>query len=368
MTDRMDVDVLIVGGGLVGAASALYLAKRGVKALVIERRYCGAQASGVNYGGVRCQGRTKEQMPLALRARRIWNGLPELIGIDGEFTVSGHLRLGRNEADLDALAAWAKMAESFGLSASIIDGAPFRARYPWLSRAVIGGSLCPSDGHANPRLVSPAFARAAVSAGAMVLEQTELTEIAFDGNHFHAQAGEHRVRAKWCINAAGAWANQLAETFGEKTPLEPMYPNMWVTEPLPRFIPHNLGIYGGGFYARQVDRGNCVLGGGMARGDDRFAQPSDDVTLSVMREAQTIIPALKQALVIRSWSGLDGKTPDRNPVIGPSRTTPRLLHAFGFSGGGFMLAPGVGEILAELVCDGETETPIDAFSIDRFAA
>jgi sarcosine oxidase subunit beta len=87
-----------------------------------------------------------------------------------------------------------------------------------------------------------------------------------------------------------------------------------------------------------------------------------------MRDACALLPALRDALLIRTWSGVEGETPDSNPIIGPSRTTPRLLHAFGFSGGGFLLAPGVGEVLAELVTQGATSTPIDAFSIGRFSS
>jgi sarcosine oxidase subunit beta len=122
---------------------------------LIERRFCGAQASGVNYGGVRCQGRPVEQLPLAMRARRVWDRLPELIGIDGEFTVSGHLRLARSESDLAALEQWAGMAREYGLHAQLLSGESFRRRYPWLGEAAIGGSLCASDGHANPRSSLP---------------------------------------------------------------------------------------------------------------------------------------------------------------------------------------------------------------------
>ncbi|WP_034176788.1 NAD(P)/FAD-dependent oxidoreductase, partial [Burkholderia ambifaria] len=146
MSERRHYDVAIVGGGLVGASAALALARRGLRVALFERRDCGAQASGVNYGGVRCQGRPAEQLPLALRARRIWDRLPELIGIDGEFVVSGHLRLARSDADLDALDAYATLAGEHGLRLQVIRGDPFRRRYPWLGRAALGGSLCATDG------------------------------------------------------------------------------------------------------------------------------------------------------------------------------------------------------------------------------
>lgn len=366
MTEWADYDVLIVGGGLVGCSAALFLALRGMKVVVVEKGYCGAQSSGVNYGGVRCQGRPREQLSLALRARAIWDRLPALIGTDGELVISGHLKLGRSDADLASLEAWGKMASEFGVRTALLGGKSFRESYPWLGSRVVGGSLCLTDGHANPRLVAFSFSRAAAAAGVTLLEQTRLTEMVSDAKHFFAKAGRHHLRASWCINAAGAWANEVASSFEETVPLETMCPNMWVTEPMPRFITHNLGVEGGGFYARQVDRGNCIIGGGMSHGDGNLAKPSSEVTYHVMAEARTILPALKGGLMIRSWSGVEGKTPDRNPVIGPSQTTPRLLHAFGFSGGGFLLAPGVGEVLADLVCHGETATPLDAFSVSRF--
>ncbi|WP_027214597.1 NAD(P)/FAD-dependent oxidoreductase [Burkholderia sp. WSM2232] len=366
MSDAVHYDVAIAGGGLVGSSAALALARRGLRVGLFERRFCGAQASGVNYGGVRCQGRPVEQMPLAMRARRIWSRLPELIGIDGEFTVSGHLRLARSESDLDALEQWAEMAREYGLHAQLLSGESFRRRYPWLGTAAIGGSLCASDGHANPRLVSPAFARAARAAGADVREQTELADIRHDGRRFHMRAGDTDISADWLINCAGAWANTVAGYFGERAPMKPIYPNMWVTEPLPLFITHNLGVYGGGIYARQVARGNCVIGGGRGSGDGEYGRPSTETTRAVMRDACALLPPLREALLIRTWSGVEGETPDNNPIIGSSRAVPRLLHAFGFSGGGFLLAPGVGEVLADLVIDGATATPLDAFSIGRF--
>jgi len=367
MSEAPHYDVAIAGGGLVGSSAALALARRGLRVGLFERRFCGAQASGVNYGGVRCQGRPVEQMPLAMRARRIWDRLPDLIGIDGEFTVSGHLRLARSESDLAALQQWADMARDYGLHAQLLSGAQFRERYPWLGAAAVGGSLCASDGHANPRLVSPAFARAARAAGADVREQTALSGIHHDGKRFHMRAGDTQISADWLINSAGAWANTVAGYFGENAPMKPIYPNMWVTEPLPLFITHNLGVYGGGIYARQVARGNCVIGGGRGHGDGEYGQPSTETTRAVMRDACALLPALREALLIRTWSGVEGETPDSNPIIGPSRAVPRLLHAFGFSGGGFLLAPGVGEVLADLVIDGTTATPLDAFSIGRFA-
>jgi sarcosine oxidase subunit beta len=125
---------------------------------------------------------------------------------------------------------------------------------------------------------------------------------------------------------------------------------------------------GGGIYARQVARGNFIVGGERALplDDPDFSRPRGDGVLSIMQRAGALFGELRHAHAIRFWSGTEGTMPDKNPVIGPSTTTPGLIHAFGFSGAGFQISLGVGEVLAELVRDGRSSTPIEAFAIDRF--
>ncbi|WP_256676626.1 FAD-dependent oxidoreductase, partial [Pseudomonas sp. PICF6] len=99
----IEVDVVIIGGGIVGASAALFLSKAGRRVALLERDFCGSHSSGVNYGGVRRQGRPLSQLPLSQRAHEIWSQLPQLIGIDGEYQRSGHLKLARSPDDLRAL-------------------------------------------------------------------------------------------------------------------------------------------------------------------------------------------------------------------------------------------------------------------------
>jgi len=169
MTETLRADVAIVGGGIVGASAALFLRRFGLSVVLLERGLCGAAASGVNYGGVRTQGRAVAQLPLSLRARALWARLLELTGIDGEYVRSGHLKLARSEADLHKLEAYRDEAEAHGLHLQIMAGTAFRRAYPWLGEQAIAGSFCAEDGHANPRLVSPAFARAAQATGARIV-------------------------------------------------------------------------------------------------------------------------------------------------------------------------------------------------------
>ena len=168
MIETIQADVAIIGGGIVGSSAALFLRRHGLSVVLLERGLCGAAASGVNYGGVRTQGRAIAQLPLSMRARELWARLPELIGIDGEYVQSGHLKLARSEADLVKLERYRDEVGVHGLALEITAGTALRKAYPWLGEQAIAGSFCAGDGHANPRLVSPAFARAAQAAGARI--------------------------------------------------------------------------------------------------------------------------------------------------------------------------------------------------------
>ncbi|KXF75882.1 FAD-dependent oxidoreductase [Paramesorhizobium deserti] len=371
MRGRLNVDVAIIGGGLVGSSAALALRAMGMSVALIDSRYCGAQASGVNYGGVRRQGRPPEQLPLAQRAHAIWPRLKERIGIDGEYLCSGHLKLAANETDMASLEAYAAKVSDYGLDLELIGHNDLRRRFPFLGKNIVGASFCPGDGHANPRLVASGFAAAARRAGAHVLENTPVREITRDGGGFVLEAGDViDVYTPVVVNSAGAWGDEFAALFGEPVPLTRIYPSMVVTEPLAPVLTVNIGMEGGGVYARQVERGNCIVGGERVQplADPDFSRPRGETALTMMNRAAALFPGLRHAHVIRSWSGTEGMIADRNPVIGPSSTTPGLIHAFGFSGAGFQIAPGVGEVLAELVRDGRSTTPIGAFSISRFAA
>ncbi|WP_454721355.1 MULTISPECIES: NAD(P)/FAD-dependent oxidoreductase [Cupriavidus] len=371
MAESLQADVLVVGGGIVGASAALALRARGLSVVLLERDLCGSRSSGVNYGGVRRQGRAFVQLPLAQRAHRIWQDLPALLGTDGEYVRSGHLKLARTAQDMAKLEQYRDGARPYGLELELLGPDALRRRYPWLGDGLAGASLCADDGQANPRLVSPAFARAAAAAGAVIREREAVLHVEHGSAGFLATtASGLTVRAPNLLNCAGAWAAPLAARFGDVVPLTQGHPAMAVTEPLPFFLPLSLGMEGGDVYCRQVARGNVVLGGGRvepgAAGVGAIRSTTGAI-LAQMRRVATLIPRLEQAQIIRTWSGIEAYLPDRQPVICASPGTPGLFHGFGFSGAGFEVGPAVGTVLAELVADGATATPIAAFDLRRFA-
>lgn len=365
----MKADVIVLGGGGAGTSAALFLARRGARVVLLERGLIGSQASGVNFGGVRQQGRSPEEIPLARRSRELWRRLPDLIGTNAEFEAHGHFKLARSAADEAILLRWNEMAAQHGIVTRMVGRNAIRAEHPYLSDTVVAGSLLPEDGSANPRLLAPAIARAAREAGATLREHHKADHIARESDGFLVTANGQEFRAPILLNCAGFWGGEIAARFGEPVPVSALVPNMLVTEPLPFFCPHNLGVVGGDVYLRQIARGNVIFGGGRGIGEPDIpaSRPIAEVGMLAMQKAMALIPRLQGAMIIRSWSGIDGGMPDSLPVMGPSQTTPGLIHAFGFSGHGFMLGPAVGEVLAELVLDGRTDIPLAPFDIGRFA-
>ena len=374
MSEPVRTDVIIVGGGIMGAATAFFLAKRGRSVALIERGLIGQQASGTNFGNVRRQGRFLPQLPLANRSRAIWGRLGELLGEDAEFLASGHIRVAYAEEMIGVMETYARDARAYDLELEMLSGNALRDRFPFLGPEVRGGSYSPHDGHANPRLAAPAFGRAAARAGAQIFENTEIVQVEKDGAGFRVESASGQVfRAPVLMISAGAWANRLTAQFGEPVAVVAHGPQMAVTEPVPYAIEPVIGVsstnVAEGLYLRQVKRGNIVFGGG-GRGpadtETRRATVEPMFTLRKIEQIARVVPALSRLSIIRVWSGIEGYPPDELPIIGPSAKVDGLHYAFGFSGHGFQLGPGVGDVMAELIDTGQTSTPIEAFSIRRF--
>ncbi len=361
-------DVLIVGGGIMGCAAALGLARRGKSVILLERDQAGTRASAVNFGGVRRHGRNLAEIPLSLRARQIWTDLQSLIGIDGEFTATGHLRIARTAADIDLLRQHLLAVAPLGLELEYLERGDLVRRFPWLGPAALAATYCADDGQANPRLVAPAFAAAARNAGTNLIEQAEVIEGRYESGNFNLRLRDGRLfAAPILVNAAGAWADRIAGWFDEPVVLKPEIPQILVTEPVHHKIGPVLGVVGGDLYLRQIDRGNIVFGGGEGRPNVDFtrSRPLPDVSRRAAAMAIRIVPEIARLNIIRSWTGVDGDTIDGSPVVGASETHPGLYHAFGFCGHGFQLGPAVGAVLTELVADGASETDISGLGIGR---
>jgi sarcosine oxidase subunit beta len=362
--------VAIVGGGLIGTWAALFLAKRGLDVILIEKGIVGAQSSGVNFGNLRLQGRHPGQYPLSVRSQAIWEEIEDLIGDKCEFEKTGHLYVAMNDAEQEKLEHHARVAEGHGLAIERIGRDELRRRWPWLGEGPQAATYSARDATANPRLVSVAVARAAQRLGAEIVEHTRVTEVRHNGAGFTVKTDTGRVvDSDALVNSAGAWALTIAEAFGETAPMFAAGPPQFVTEPVPYQVTPSVQAVDGSAIFRQIPRGNVIFAGYPRTAADPVLNraPVPPVkTLNGMRNLMKIAPFLKSAQVIRVWSGIEGYLPDMLPIMGKSETTPGLFHAFGFCGHGFQVGPGVAAVLADLIVDGRTDTPIDLFAINRF--
>ncbi|KWT09227.1 sarcosine oxidase subunit beta [Pseudomonas syringae pv. avii] len=367
-------DVLIIGGGFMGSSSAFFLRQHGRSVTLLERDQIGQYASGVNFGNVRRQGRFLGQLELSNRSWALWKRLPELIGEDLEFIPSGHMRVCYREDEIAELEAYAAAPEARELDLQVIRGKALHERFAFLGPEVKGGSYAPHDGHANPRLAAPAFARAAIRAGARIEERTEVAEVQKVGGDFHVTTTDGQLFvAEQLLITAGAWAAKLAEQFGEPVPLEPNGPQMSVTEPVPYVLPTVIGVFTKikeeVIYFRQIPRGNIIIGGGNRNKPDmvnRRAYFKPQSLINQMKQMSRLIPGAEKLNIIRVWSGIESYTPDSLPIMGRSGKVDGLFYAFGFCGHGFQLGPGVGDVMAELISTGSTRTLISPFDIRRF--
>ncbi len=368
------MDAIVIGGGLMGSAAAFFLARRGLRVVLLERGRVGAGATVASFGNIRRSGRYLPQLPLAHHSRALWGQAQALLGRDVEFRATGHLRLIFGDKGLADMRRFREAARPWGLELEELDPPALRRRFPGLGPSAIAASLSPEDGSGNPRLIAPAFAEAAVRLGAEVVEGAEVLGIAATDAGFRVDTTRGAFAAGRLLNAAGAWGGRIAERFGERVPIAAHGPQMGVTEPLPHRILPVVGVWaesGHGGYLRQVERGNIVFGGGVERTEvdlDTGHARYDFARLPAqLASLLPLFPALAGVAVIRTWSGCEGYVADGLPVMGASATTPGLFHAFGFCGHGFQLGPGVGDVMAEMMATGRELVPLDDFRIGRFA-
>ena len=365
------VDVAIIGGGLMGCFSAYFLRQHGRSVAVIEKAKVCAAASAVNFGNLRLQGRNPVEFPLSLRAHTIWEDLARLTGEDCGVVQRGHVYLGFAPSDQPKLEQAARDARAAGLDVDLLDGPSARRCWPLLSQVVTGASWSKRDAIADPALASPAVSRLALRAGAQILEHTKVVEVEPTASGFAVRTDQgHTVTCGQVVNAAGAWAGELAQRFGEPVPMFAAGPPLFTIIQQNTYAGPSLHAVDGTLLLRPGRDGEAVAGffprvkADLATGT--AIVPPDRVERGLARLAE-VAPGLGRMRKGRVWSGVEGYLPDMLPVIGWSGTTPALLHAFGFSGHGFQLAPGVGAVVADLIVTGTSQTPIDAFSISRFA-
>lgn len=363
-------DVIVIGGGLHGCSAALHLAMRGARVTVLEKDTVARHASGVNAGGVRRLGRHPAEIPLADAAIKIWHRIAELVDDDCGFGASSQVKVGETEQEMKDMAARVEQVRALGFDhEKIIDRRELRERVPAVSEHCLGAIAVDGDGHANPFRTTRAFHRKGAALGVDFRQNTRMTGFARSAGIWTVETTNGSFQAPVMVNCAGAWGAEVAGGLGEPVPLSPEAFMLMITARMAPFVTPVVGAWGRTLSFKQFANGTVMMGGGH-RGK-AFPEANratvDFAGLAVSaRTAATIFPIMKGATVVRAWAGIEGETPDKLPVIGPSGTEEGVVHAFGYCGHGFQIGPIVGRVVADLVTDGATDLPIEPFRIGRF--
>jgi len=367
-------DVVIIGSGIIGNATAYNLAKAGKSVIVLEKNESiGDGGSTRNGGGVRQSGRHPAELPLAMYGvKNLWPTLSDELGVDVEYYQEGNLRLGKTQKHLDILKGLTDSASALGLDVKMIDGEEVRKINPYLSDEVIGASWCPTDGHANPLTATLGYYKKARELGVRYITGEEVVEIkkvrgaarkvvTKNGNEYEGDK---------MILAAGYASRKLAATVGIDVPMNPVLLEVLVTEAQPPMFYQMLGTAEADFYGHQSTHGSFVFGG--TSGYEPYARfEKGEITDSkaasaTCRGIMKYFPALSDVKIVRTWSGWMDLCADKIPVISHVEEVPGLILACAFSGHGFGIAPTVGLLLSEMAMDKETTLDVSAFRYDRF--
>ena len=363
--------MVVIGAGCIGASVAFRLAQRGASVVVLEREpMAGTGSTGHCAGGVRQQFSTAVNVLLSKASVAVLERFQEETGSDAGFDQCGYLFCLADEASWREFQSQLALWRTLDVPARALTPAQAREIVPGLETAdLVGCTFCPTDGIADPHLVTQGFVAAARRHGAAFEFARAATGVRVEGGRVRGvltEAGE--IACSTVVNAAGPFAAEVAKWAGIELPVSPVRRQMFTTQPLPwvneRF-PMIVDMKSGVYMHRES--GGILVG--LA---DKNEPPSFNTNIDfefrdlVFSLAMERVPALEEAEYRAGWAGLYETTPDHNAILGAVPGLEGFQCANGFSGHGFMHSPAVGQVIAGLILDGRSPIEVSDLSIERF--
>lgn len=366
-------DVIIVGSGIIGCATAYYLAGKGQSVIVLDKDdNIGNGGSARNGGGVRQSGRDPRELPLAMYGvEKIWPYLSEELGVNVEYHKEGNLRLGKTDKHRQILQGLTDRAVACGLDVRMIDGKEVREINPYLSEEVTVASWCATDGHANPLTATLGYYKNARALGVRFITGEEVVEIRkVKGVARKVVTRNNIYEGGKIIVAAGYESRAILNTVGIDVPMSNVLIECLVTEAEPEMFPQMLGTADADFYGHQTEHGSFVFGGASGFEEvnlDNGKMITSSLTASATcRGIMKYVPKLADAKIVRTWAGYEDVCIDGVPVLGNIEEVPDLITACAFTGHGFGIAPVVGQLLSQLAVEEKPMLDLTEFRYNRF--
>ncbi len=385
MTKRLTCDVVVVGAGIVGAASALYAARAGLAVLLVDRGPVAGGTTGAGEGNLLVSDKKPgPELELALLSGRLWADVAAEPGVAEaiEYEVKGGLVVSSGAAGLTALEGLADGQCRAGVKTVPVGVDQLHELEPHMANGLAGGVLYPQDAQVMPTLAAAHLVRLARAAGASLRTGWAVTEVlrTAKGAVHGVRTSQGDIHAPSVVNAAGTWGGELAALAGTFLPVLPRRGFVLVTEPLPpRTVRHK--VYAADYVADVASdsaalqtspvvegtaAGPVLIGAGRERvGFDRsFSLP---VARALAAGATRLFPMLSGVRAMRGYLGFRPYMPDHLPAIGHDARVPGLFHACGHEGAGIGLATGTGHLIARILTEKTPDLDLTPFRPDRFA-
>jgi sarcosine oxidase subunit beta len=366
-------DVVVVGGGVMGASTAYHLSRRGLGDVVLLERepQLGAMSTGACAGGIRHQFATETNIRFSIESIRMLERFPEELGQDVGLRFCGYLFLLTDGSDVEQFRANVSLQHRLGIETRWLGAEELAGLVPLLNlEGVLAGTIYERDGLADPHGVTQGYAAGARRHGVRIFTETPVTGVRREDDRVVAvETPRGSIDTSVVVNASGAWAPELGRMVGVNLPIEPIRRQMAVTAPIPNLPPDFPFVI---FFKESLyfhREGQGILTGKSNPAETPGFKLSVDPDWEEVHLAEAVerMPLLADAGLLSRWAGLYEVTPDAHPILGRIPTVEGFYVMAGFSGHGFMHGPIAGKLMAEEIVDGKASTvDIDPFRYDRF--
>jgi glycine/D-amino acid oxidase-like deaminating enzyme len=374
-------DVVVIGGGVIGASIAYHLAKRKVDVVLLEKGDAASGSSGACGGTIFLQTKSPgKHLELALQSSRRFVHLEQELGAGFEYQRHGGMIIVERDEEMRTMEQFVEKQNSIGLDVSLLDPKQARELEPALSEKILGATFSPMDAQVNPMFLTFAFLKAAQGLGAKILTNTRATGFQRTSHCVKSvKTDKGEIHTGTVVNAGGVYAAEIGALLDLEIPVRPRRGQLLVTETIGPIISHcmlsaqyiaakfnpALAQKGGGISIEPTASGNFVLGSTREFvGFDKRVTP--EKLLHIAKNVGSIIPCLKNLNIIRAFAGLRPYTPDGLPILGTVAGLGGFVMAAGHEGDGIALSPVTGEIIAQLIVEDKPDFPIEEYKLERF--